>query len=183
MTGKAADTFPGFQGFPGAVGILLVYIPTFFSTGVVGGCWGIVWGTRPLSWLPLEINGFGDLTADTVALPPGSRSCKRKRKFCRTADVFDGYYIIGPMSLCTIFGELLETEVCLMKQNLLGKDDVDEFMYSNYNVYFQVSWQILILNIPCFHDRKTVSFPPAHGDIIWWELGSATWLENQIVRK
>ena len=24
MTGKAADTFPGFQGFPGAVGTLIV---------------------------------------------------------------------------------------------------------------------------------------------------------------
>ena len=51
-------------------------VPTFLSTGVLGGCCVTVGGNNPLSWEPVDIREFGVFTAAvTVAFPPGNSNC------------------------------------------------------------------------------------------------------------
>ena len=76
-------------------------IPTFFSTGVLGGCCVTVGGNNPLSWEPVDIRGFGVfMAAVTVAFPPGNNNCN------------DGHNRITSTSKWRIYiGELRQTSM------------------------------------------------------------------------
>ena len=60
-------------------------VPTFLSTGVLGGCCVTVGGNNPLSWEPVDMRGFGVFTAAvTVAFPPGNNNCNSENNKIRS---------------------------------------------------------------------------------------------------